>query len=272
MSRLGRFILVLSLFYLFMVPDVSLGAALLPKDGRVAVVMRGTGVLGRADVAGAASAIIRELSQRGYPVVDKDRLEAMERSEAARLALEGDVEAIMALGRRFGVRYYVRSVADGHRPVVNEFGLYTATVTISIQAYRASDGRYLFADSAVGKEVGYTSEEAASKALLSAANRVAVALAEGEAVSKPQPKIGGKTYTLSVYGLAGLVGAESFRKDLQAMAGVESAHLKSGLGVASLEVVYQGTVDQLAGSLLAGFKGLIVEGKTPGSLVLRLEK
>lgn len=252
-------------------PFEALGAAL-PKDGRVAIVMRGSGALGRADVAGAASAIIRELSGRGYPVVDKDRLDAMEKSEAARLALEGDVEAIMSLGRKFGVRYYVKSVADGHKPVLNEFGLYTATVTISIQAYRASDGKYLFADSSVGKEVGYTSQESASKALLVAAERVAIALAEGEPSTKPKPKLGGKTYTLSVSGLSGLVGAESFRKDLQAMAGVESAYLKSGMGVASFEVVFQGTADQLAGALLAGFSGMVLEDKTPGALRLRFGK
>ncbi len=271
MVRFWRFIRLFALSIALLSPFEASGAAL-PKDGRVAVVIRGSGVLGRADVAGAASAIIRELSVRGYPVVDKDRLDAMERSEAARLALEGNVEAIMSLGRKFGVKYYVKAVADGHKPVLNEFGLYTATVTISIQAYRASDGKYLFADSSVGKEVGYTSQEAASKALLAAADRVAVALAEGDPSSKPQAKSGGRTYTLSVSGLAGLVGAESFRKDLQAMAGVESAYLKSGLGVASLEVIFQGTVDQLAGALVAGFGGVVIEEKTPGSLRLRFEK
>lgn len=265
-----RYVLVLVLLMGLFSPLRAFGGSL-PKDGRVAVVMIGSGVLGRADVAGAASAIIRELSERGYPVVDKNRLDAMERSEAARLALDGDVDAIMALGKKFGVWYYVKAVADGHKPVVNEFGLYTATVTISIQAYRASDGRYLFADSSVGKEVGYTSQESASKALLAAASSVAVALGEGESTSKPRAKSTGKTFSLSVSGLSGLVGAESFRKDLQAMEGIESASLKSGLGKASLEVVFQGTVDQLASQLEKAFKGLVVEDRTPGSLSLRFQ-
>ncbi len=245
----------------------------LPGDGRIAVVLRGAGALSVSDVAGAVASVVRELVVRGYRVVDKDRLDAMERTEAARLALEGNVEAIIALGKKFGVGYYVKGTAEGHRPSLNEFGLYTATVTISMVAYRASDGAYLFADGIVGKEVGYTPQEATSKALLSAAGKMAGSLAEGENRSGSEVA-GGKVrvFSLSVSGLQGLVGAEAFQRDLETLKGVESASLKSGKGSALLEVSFRGSPDELAERIREAFEGVSIEPKTPSSMVLSFKK
>jgi hypothetical protein len=262
---------VLLVAFILSLTCTSFVHAALPKNGRVAVVLRGSGGLGKADLTAAGAAVIRELVRRGYPVVDKDRLEALERSEAARLALEGDVEAIMALARKYGVSYYVRGTAEGHKPVVNEFGLYTGTVTISLQAYRARDGKYLFSDSIVGKEVGYTAQEASSKALIVASGRMAAALGDGEPVTEVKPDVRGKRFSLFVSGLAGLVGAESFRQDLEKIPGVLSASLGSGLGTASFTVEYVGDVGSLADRLVSSFQGLVVDSKTPGSLRLRFE-
>ena len=67
---------------------------------------------------------------------------------------------------------FITGTITVHRGRINEFGLYTAGATISISAYNGA-GVYLLADSCDAKEVGYTEDEAASKAIVSAATRMA---------------------------------------------------------------------------------------------------
>lgn len=267
-AKYGRkiFILLFLTVLVSFLPFNSCYGEVLSKKGKIAVVLRGSGSLRKADAIAAGSVVIRELVQRGYRVVDKNRLEAMKRSEAARLAFEGDADALINLWKKYQVRYYVKGTAEGHRPVVNEFGLYTATVTIALQAYRASDGKYLFSDSIVGKEVGYTAQEASSNALLMAAEKMAEALGEGKKISHSTHKKTGKRYSLSVSGLSGLVAADGFRQDLESMPGVVSASLGSGIGTISVQVVYDGTVDDLAEELQRTFDGLVVESRKSSSL------
>lgn len=129
-------------------------------------------------ISGASQAleIIRgRLISSGYRVVNPKTLASIRKNKAARLALDGNVEAIRRLAGRYGVGQYITGHVTAQRAVKNEFDLYTATAVVSINAYN-SGGKYILAESADAKEVGYTPDEAQSKAVSAAAAKIADAL------------------------------------------------------------------------------------------------
>jgi len=52
-------------------------------------------------------------------------------------------------------------------------GLYTGTAAISMEAYSTGNGKYLFSDSANGKALGYSPDQASEKALQQASKIIA---------------------------------------------------------------------------------------------------
>ncbi len=166
------------------------------------------------------------------------------------------------------VRYYVKGAATGHRPVTNEFGLYTATITIALQAYRARDGRYLFSNAVVGKDVGYTPREAAAKALLNAADHVAGALSRGEVSSSQSTAPSGHSYSLSISGLSGLVAVEEARQKLESLPGVRSASLISAGPPVSMEVVFSGDARALAAAIRSSLGAVAIRVDAARSLMV----
>ena len=105
---------------------------------------------------------------KGYKVVDPKKLEAIRRSKAAALALDGNVDAIMKLGRQYGFSTLITAQVEAGRPVLNEFELYTGTSSIAVMV-TASNGSQIYADTVAGKQVGYTPSEAQQKSLEAAA-------------------------------------------------------------------------------------------------------
>ena len=137
----------------------------LPKKGSVAVLVKGVSDHHNASVAALVS---QQLVAKGYKVLDPNKLAAMRKSAAARLALEGNVEAIMNLGKKYGVGTTITINARTGRPVLNELNLYTGTSSTAVMAV-TSGGSVVYSDSVQGKQVGYTSDEAAQKAIEAAA-------------------------------------------------------------------------------------------------------
>ena len=68
-------------------------------NGSIAVLVKSASA---QEAAQTASVFTRQLLAKGYKVVDPKKLEAIRRSKAAALALDGNVDAIMKLGRQYG--------------------------------------------------------------------------------------------------------------------------------------------------------------------------
>jgi len=113
--------------------------------------------------------ITRQLLSKGYKVVDPAKLERIKKDRIARLALAGDVEAILKLSSGHGATMIVVQVEAG-QPVVNEFKLYTGTSSLAVTV-GAPNGSIIYADTVMGKQVGYTRDEAAQKSIETAASR-----------------------------------------------------------------------------------------------------
>ena len=147
------FVCFLAGFFLFAATGM-LHAAAIPSGKTIAVVIYETtrDLYNPGKGIGAAESIVkRELLAGGYPVVNEAQLEKIKRSKAAALALQGDAEAIMRLGKSYNVKILLRGQASMHEPRLNEFQLYTATANISVQAYSTANGKYIFSDTVMAK-------------------------------------------------------------------------------------------------------------------------
>jgi hypothetical protein len=162
----------------------------LPKGKPIAILISETSgnILNPGAAVGTAEAIVKqELVAAGYPVVNEDQLAKIRRSKAAALALDGNVDAILSLGKQYGVRIFLSGKASMHTPVLNDFGFYTGTAAIAVQAYSATNGKYLFADTVTGKDMGATPDEASQKALMAAARLMAKNVMAGEGAAGAGP-------------------------------------------------------------------------------------
>ena len=140
------------------------GYAALPK-GSIAVLVKSASA---QEAAQTASVFTRQLIAKGYKVVDPQKLEAIRRSKAAALALDGNVDAIMKLGKQYGFSTMITVQVEAGRPVLNEFQLYTGTSSVAVMV-TASNGSQIYADTVAGKQVGYTPSETQQKSLEAAA-------------------------------------------------------------------------------------------------------
>lgn len=140
-------------------------AAVLPNKGDIAVVVNGGNP---QHVAMAEAAIVDELVNHGYRVVDEARMKkiraASAKAKADRLAMQGNFGAIMKINASYNAAATVVARVEAGRPVLNEFQLYTGTASAAIMAV-TSNGTKLGGKTAQGKQVGYTPDEAQQKAI-----------------------------------------------------------------------------------------------------------
>jgi hypothetical protein len=115
----------------------------------------------------AQAIFIRDLRAGGYKVVDESTLNSMRRSEAGRLALEGNVQAILGLSKKYGIGTFITAYIRAGWPMENEFKLFTGTASIAVQA--RSGANIIYGETVSGKQVGYTPDEAAQKSIEAAA-------------------------------------------------------------------------------------------------------
>ena len=140
--------------------NVRSSDAALPK-GSVAILVKGPSA---QHVSTATSILTQKLVQNGYKVVDSKKLESIRRNKAAALALDGNVDAIMKLGKTYGFSTMVTAQVEAGEPVLNEFKLYTGFSSVALMV-TGSNGQQIYADTSSGKQVGYTPSEAAQKSL-----------------------------------------------------------------------------------------------------------
>lgn len=253
------------------------GAESIPKGKAVAVVISETaGILSQAAVGTAETLVKRTLMENGYPVVNEAQLAKIRRSKAAALALDGNVDAILSLGKKYGVKVFISGKASMHEARQNEFGLYTGTAAIAVQAYSATNGKYLFADTVMGKDLGYTPEEASQKALMAAARVMAENLVRGEGaagngVTGGDPATSAaQTFMVVVTRVTGFHVANQILDACAHLPRTRSARITAfNGGTVTLEVLYQSTARDLADALsrrglpmtITGVRGNTVEGQ-----------
>jgi hypothetical protein len=156
---------VFALAFLGVVCSAITVEAAIPQKGSVAVLVKGPS---EQHAASTESIITGQLLMNGYKIVDPKVLNRIRRDKAAVLALEGNVDAIMKLGRTYGFSTLVSARVEAGAPVLNEFKLYTGTASAAVMA-TASNGSRLYADTVSGKQVGYTPDEARQKSIEAAA-------------------------------------------------------------------------------------------------------
>lgn len=141
-------------------------AASIPKKGSIAVLVQGPS---EQHTASALSIMIRQLTAKGYKIMDQNKLAQIRRSKAAQYALEGNVSAIMKLSSQYGIGTTIIVTVTAGNPVENEFLLQTGTASAAVKAI-SSGGAMLYGDTVSGKQVGYTPDEASQKAIEAAVN------------------------------------------------------------------------------------------------------
>ncbi|MCF7936629.1 MAG: hypothetical protein K9L28_09850 [Synergistales bacterium] len=238
------------------VPRVE--AAPLPKGKSVAVVIyeQASNLLHRGSALGTAESLVKQtLIRNGYPVVNEQRLAAIRKSKAAALALEGNVNAIMQLGSRYGVRIFVSGRASVSQPRKNQLGFYTGTAAISVQAHSAANGKYLFSDTVTGKDTGYTAGEASQKALMAAARAMGRNLVQGEGTNTGgggtgQPVTAAQNLSLEVQNIYSYTAANGILRACQSLVRTQKATMTgfSG-GKVVIQVLYRSTARDLADAL-----------------------
>jgi hypothetical protein len=145
--------------------------AALPKNEMIAVVADGSD---EQHIASAEAIMVQQLLMSGYKPADEQKMAklraAARKSEATRLALQGNVGAIMKLGSKYGMSKFtvIALRVQAGQPIENEFKLYTGTASFAVMT-TASNGARIYADTVSAKQVGYTPDEAAQKSIEAAA-------------------------------------------------------------------------------------------------------
>jgi hypothetical protein len=152
---------------------VSQASAAIPKKGLVAIIVGGDD---EHYIESVQSILIGELRTNGYKVVDEKKLAAERKSQVTRLALQGDVKAILKLGSKYGASVVITARVRAGEPVMNEFELMTGTASITVRARSGSNE--IYGETFSAKQVGYTPEEAVQKSVDAAALLAARKLVE----------------------------------------------------------------------------------------------
>ena len=139
--------------------------SVLPKRGDIAVLVEGDD---EQHVRITESKIIDSLVNHGYRVVDEKKMKAIKaaavRAQAARYALEGNVEGILRLNGSYSCAATVIARVQAGQPVQNQFQLYTGNASIAIIAV-TSRGTKLGGKTAMSKQVAFSEYETQVKSI-----------------------------------------------------------------------------------------------------------
>lgn len=119
----------------------------------------------------AETIIKRELRKSGYTVVDAV-LNGKLKNEAVVALANGDPKLILGAVKKYQIDYIVNVSLSDKQAVVNDFGLYTSSVAVMMQALSNKTAEYIFDDLFSAKAVGGTAEEAIRLAVQKASARV----------------------------------------------------------------------------------------------------
>ena len=144
--------------------------SVLPKRGDIAVIVEGEDDQHKSITE---AKIIDSLVNHGYRVVDEKKMKAIRaaavRAQAARYALEGNVQGILRLNGSYSCAATVVAKIQAGQAVQNSFGFYTSNATIAIIAV-TSRGTKLGGKTAMSKELGMSEYEAQIKCIEAVVN------------------------------------------------------------------------------------------------------
>jgi hypothetical protein len=151
---------------------LTAGAAL-PKKGFIAVLVTGPPPY----LTTVDTIVTNRLISSGRKVADKATLERIRRDKAARLALEGDADAILKLSSKYGYSVLVKVEIADLRAMRDDFGFFKGSAVLNVTAI-ASDASIIFADTFTKTKPGRTRREVESAALETAAGTAAEKMTE----------------------------------------------------------------------------------------------
>lgn len=233
-------------------------AAPLPPHKRIAVVIfeQASGFFRQGLGVGAAETLITQtLIGNGYPVVNAAQVEKIKKDKRAELLAQGNKKAIRELGKIYDVKIFLVGRATLAEPMKNDFGTYTGTATVAVQAYSTSDAKYLFSDMASGKELGGTPDESSQKAIEAASRIIAANLLAGEGKAGGVSGGGAAPATaqevqILITDVTSFQTVNAVLEAAQHLAGARGAAVTSYAGgVATLSVQYIGTPKDLMAGL-----------------------
>ncbi|MDR1965386.1 MAG: hypothetical protein LBQ36_01635 [Synergistaceae bacterium] len=168
-SRLAIAAVLLAGFFCALAPQSE---AAVPKSGAISVVVGGADDFSQKYESTAESVIVNELLSNGYNIVDQKKRAAMRRDAAARLALQGDMQAIMRLGSKYGVSAVITVTLVVGEPEETVGKFKTGTATVNYIAV-ATNGNYSKADSASSRPTAGSTAALAAKRSVEAAAKAA---------------------------------------------------------------------------------------------------
>ena len=249
---------VLALLGALLILAGAASAAPLPPHQRIAVVIfeQASGFFRQGLGVGAAETLITQtLIGNGYPVVNAAQVEKIKKDTRAELLAQGNKKAIRELGKIYDVKIFLVGRTTLAEPMKNDFGTYTGTATVAVQAYSTSDAKYLFSDMASGKELGGTPDESSQKAIEAASRIIAANLLAGEGKAGGVSGGGAAPATaqevqILITDVTSFQTVNAVLEAAQHLAGARGAAVTSYAGgVATLSVQYIGTPKDLMAGL-----------------------
>ena len=249
---------VLALLGALLILAGAASAAPLPPHKRIAGVIfeQASGFFRQGLGVGAAETLITQtLIGNGYPVVNAAQVEKIKKDKRAELLAQGNKKAIRELGKIYDVKIFLVGRATLAEPMKNDFGTYTGTATVAVQAYSTSDAKYLFSDMASGKELGGTPDESSQKAIEAASRIIAANLLAGEGKAGGVAGGGAAPATaqevqILITDVTNFQTVNAVLEAAQHLAGARGAAVTSYAGgVATLSVQYIGTPKDLMAGL-----------------------
>jgi hypothetical protein len=155
--------------------------AAMPKKGDIAVIAVPMNAASREYVDIVENAVLDKLISSGYRAVDEAKKRQIHKAAAQRKAdaayLNGDVDALMKISFSYGAAMVVTVKFRVDNPRENEFRLMTGTASATFNA-KNSGGNYTQSSKStiMGKQVGYSEDEARTKAIDYVSIKVAEAL------------------------------------------------------------------------------------------------
>lgn len=251
MKRLRWTLALCSVFVLFFTASSE---AVISRNKNIAVFIGDIGQTFFTSGGAAENTIRGILLQNGFKIVNEAQMEKIKRSVDTRKIIGGNKNLIKSFTKNYHVGQVVVGQATVHKPRLNEFNMYTGTAVVSLNAYDAN-AQYVAASSVTGKEVGYSEDEAAHKALIAAAQQAAVQLIAGNGTG--QAAASSQICALSISNVGSFNGANEILVALKGMPGVADVKMSGyGAGNASFEISGSVSVTEAAQYLINRFPNL----------------
>ncbi|RKX52054.1 MAG: hypothetical protein DRP50_07920 [Thermotoga sp.] len=192
------------------------------------------------------TAIIHNLLEKGFYVVDQKQVKAIRYSSMVRLAAQGDKEAAERLGAEFGADVIITGEAFSESGG-ELMGLQTARARVEARAIWAGTGEIIAADAVQKGSADLTAEIAGKKALKSAGDELAKYMMKKIIANWVTAVDNGMNCQLLITGIKNIDDYHVFIAAIKSLPGVREVYSRSfSKGIAKIDVTVIGTSQLLA--------------------------